>query len=297
MLNETIRQMLRRVLHPVIGGLALILGGTAVAEPAIWVVRDQDSALYLFGTIHVMKPDTEWRSAHFDTAFSSASQLILEVENPEDQAAVLPLIRAHGLSPDRPLSSLISSEDITRLDAVARSVGFSAAQLDPMRPWLASMTLATAPLRRAGYDPTSGIDQVLRTQALASGMTINGLETLDQQVALLASFPEEGQIAYLIRSLDDFDAGGAQLQLLTEAWLEGDIVAIEQIGVSPMREVGERVYQALLVERNRVWADRIAAMLDDAGTAFIAVGVLHFAGEDSVQRMLEDRGITVERVQ
>ena len=81
-----------------------------------------------------------------------------------------------------------------------------------------------------------------------------------------------------------------------EAWLAGDVAAIDRIGVRPMRAVGERVYQALLVERNRAWAERISATLDDAGTTFIAVGALHLAGEDSVQRMLEDRGVTVERV-
>lgn len=293
----SVRQTLRAALPAVVGGLVLLFSGAAFAEPAIWAVRDRDSTVFLFGTIHVMKPGTEWRSRRFDDAFKGADQLILEVDNPEDQAAVLPLIREHGLSPDRPLSVLLSAEDLARLDAAAQSVGLRAAQLDPMRPWLASLSLAAAPLRRAGYDPASGIDPVLRADALAAGMTIAGLETLDQQVRLLAGFPEEGQLAYLLRSLDDFDDGAAQLERLVEAWLAGDVVAIEQIGLRPMREVGERVYQALLVERNRAWADRISLILDDTGTAFIAVGALHLAGEDSVQRMLEDRDLTVERVQ
>lgn len=293
----SVRQTLRAALPAVVGGLVLLFSGAAFAEPAIWAVRDRDSTVFLFGTIHVMKPGTEWRSPRFDDAFKGADQLILEVDNPEDQAAVLPLIREHGLSPDRPLSVLLSAEDLARLDAAAQSLGLRAAQLDPMRPWLASLSLAAAPLRRAGYDPASGIDPVLRADALAAGMTIAGLETLDQQVRLLAGFPEEGQLAYLLRSLDDFDDGAVQLERLVEAWLAGDVVAIEQIGLRPMREVGERVYQALLVERNRAWVDRISLILDDTGTAFIAVGALHLAGEDSVQRMLEDRGLTVERVQ
>lgn len=297
MFAASFRQTLRAALPAIVGGLVLLFSGAAFAEPAIWAVRDRDSTVFLFGTIHVMKPGTNWRSPRFEEAFKDADQLILEVENPEDQAAVLPLIREHGLSPDRPLSLLLSAEDLTRLDGAAKSVGLSAAQLDPMRPWLASLSLAAAPLRRAGYDPASGIDPVLRTDALAAGMTITGLETLDQQVRLLAGFPEEGQLAYLLRSLDDFDDGATQLERLFEAWLAGNVLAIEQIGLRPIREVGERVYQALLVERNRAWADRISLILDDTGTAFIAVGALHLAGEDSVQRILENRGLTVERIQ
>ncbi|MNI00973.1 TraB family protein [compost metagenome] len=297
MFPASFRQTLRAALPAIVGGLVLLFSGAAFAEPAIWAVRDRDSTVFLFGTIHVMKPGTNWRSPRFEEAFKDADQLILEVENPEDQAAVLPLIREHGLSPDRPLSLLLSAEDLTRLDGAAKSVGLSAAQLDPMRPWLASLSLAAAPLRRAGYDPASGIDPVLRTDALAAGMTITGLETLDQQVRLLAGFPEEGQLAYLLRSLDDFDDGATQLERLVEAWLAGNVLAIEQIGLRPIREAGERVYQALLVERNRAWADRISLILDDTGTAFIAVGALHLAGEDSVQRILENRGLTVERIQ
>lgn len=277
--------------------MALGISGAAIAQPALWVARDDDSTLYLFGTIHIMKPETQWRSARFDAAFDSAEHLVLEVENPEDQASLVPLIQEHGLSPDRPLSSLLPEQDIARLDAVARSVGLSAAQLEPMRPWLATLMLAAAPLREAGYDPASGVDPVLRSSAQANGMSIGGLETLEQQVRLLAGFPEAGQAAYLQRSLDDFEAAAVQLDRLVEAWLAGDIAEIEDVGVRPMSEAGEGVYQAFLVERNRAWAEQLEVMLGGAGTIFIAVGAFHLVGEDSVQRMLADRGVTVERIQ
>lgn len=83
-----IRQTLRAALPSAIGGLFLLISGDALAEPAIWAVRDHDCTLFLFGTIHVMKPETEWRSPRFDAAFHRAGTLILEVENPQDQAAV-----------------------------------------------------------------------------------------------------------------------------------------------------------------------------------------------------------------
>lgn len=287
---------LRRLAPILFGLITFALGAPAQAEPALWVVKDHDSTLYLFGTIHVLKPDADWRSPRFDAAFDSASQLVLEVENPEDQAALMPLIQQHGLSPDRPLSTLLSAEDIARLDETARSLGLSAAQLDPMRPWLASLSLAVAPLAKAGYQPSSGVDPILRARAEANGMAVSGLETLDQQVRLLAGFPEDGQLAYLKRTLDDYASGAAQLDLLVAAWLAGDVEAIDAIGVASMRQAGDRVYQALLVDRNRDWADQIVRLLDGSGEGFIAVGALHLAGEDSVQAMLAQRDVTVERL-
>src|SRR5690606_29882119 len=118
--------------------------------PALWVVRDADSTLYLFGTMHLLRPTTGWGSARIDRAFASASRLIMEVDSPEDQSALLPLIRRHGLSPDRPLSGLLTPAELATLDAAARTMGGSAADMEPMRPWLAGVTIQSASVIRAG---------------------------------------------------------------------------------------------------------------------------------------------------
>jgi hypothetical protein len=53
----------------------------------------------------------------------------------------------------------------------------------------------------------------------------------------------------------------------------------------------------LLTRRNARWAEWIDARLDRPGTVFLAVGAGHLAGRDSVQAMLEKRGIKAKRVQ
>ncbi|WP_309628094.1 TraB/GumN family protein [Brevundimonas sp.] len=268
----------------------------AASAPALWVVRDADSTLYLFGTLHFLRSDTRWRDARIDAALESASELVLEIADVNDTSAVMPLIQAHGLSPERPLSSLLTAGELTSLDTAARSMGQSAAQMDPMRPWLATVILSSAPTIRAGFAPGSGVDLALRATALAGGKTVSGLETPDTQIRMLSGFPEEGQLIGLRRALEAFEAAPVELEALVDAWSRGDIDAINASTVAPMRARSERLYQALLVERNQAWTDQIAARLAGAGTTFIAVGVLHLAGEDSVQRQLEARGIPVERL-
>ena len=160
--------------------------------PALWVIRDADSTLYLFGTVHVLRPTTAWGSDRVDAAFASASQLILEVSNPDDQAAAMPLIQQYGISPETPLSSLLTADELAALDVAARSMGLTAAQMDPFRPWLAALTLSVAPLTRAGYDPQSGVDLLLKARAEAAGVPVSGFETIDEQLGILAGFPEAG---------------------------------------------------------------------------------------------------------
>ena len=261
--------------------------------PAMWVVKDADSTLYLFGTVHLLRPTTAWGTQRVDADFDSADKLVLEISNPDDQAAVIPLIQQHGLSPATPLSSLLTAEELAKLDAAGQTIGLSAAQLDPFRPWFAALTLSVAPLAKAGYDPASGVELILKARAEAAGKPVTGFETIDEQIRILAGFPQEDQLDFLRSTLEDFDTATTDLDKLVEAWATGDVEAIETVGVDPMRESSEELYQALLVRRNTNWADQIQTELAGSGTVFIAVGAAHLAGDDSVQEILERRGVEV----
>tara|TARA_R110002124_G_scaffold118877_2_gene276426 strand:+ start:1393 stop:2370 length:978 start_codon:yes stop_codon:yes gene_type:complete len=264
--------------------------------PTLWVIRDADSTIYLFGTVHVLRPTTAWGSDRVDAAFDSAARLILEVANPDDQAAAMPLIQQYGISPETPLSSLLTADELVALDTAARAMGLTGAQMDPLRPWLAALTLSVAPLTRAGYDPKSGVDLLLKARAEAAGKPVTGFETIDEQIRILAGFPEAGQLDFLRSTLDDFEGATVELDKLVTAWAAGDVEAIETVGVEPMRDASELMYQSLLVNRNANWAGQIQTLLEGSGTVFIAVGAAHLAGDDSVQVQLAHRGVTVERV-
>ena len=267
------------------------------AGPALWVIRDADSTLYLFGTVHLLRPTTVWRWANVEAAFDSASSVVFEISNPDDQAAVMPLVQQFGISPQTPLSSLLTTDELATLDTAARTMGLSAAQMDPYRPWLAALTLSVAPLTAAGYDPASGVELVLKARAQAAGKPITGFETIDEQIRILAGFPEADQLAFLRSTLTDFTEATVELDRLVEAWAAGDVEAINAIGVVPMRESSVAMHEALLVRRNVNWADQIQTLLAGSGTVFIAVGAAHLAGDDSVQEILEDRGVRVEVAQ
>lgn len=297
----------------VAGGLALyfaLTGQPALAQeaapaaqpaiqgdgPALWVVKDADSTLYLFGTVHVLRPTTGWASARVNAAFDSADQVWFEISNPDDQAAVMPLVQQYGLSPDKPLSSLLSAEEIAELDAAAKTVGMSAAALDPMRPWLAGLTLSVAPLVKAGYDPASGVEMALKARAEAAGKPIKAFETIDKQIRILATMDEPLQLEFIRQTLEDFDDAVEMLDGMVDAWSRGDVNELDRVVVEDMKESASGVYKAILVDRNTDWANQIETLLEGAGTAFIAVGAAHLAGDDSVQAMLTQRGVDVERV-
>ena len=265
------------------------------AGPALWMIRDADSTLYLFGTVHVLRPTTAWGSARVDAAFDSADQIWFEISNPDDTTAIIPLIQQHGVSPDRQLSHLVTTGQLNLLDSAARSIGSDAVQMDIYRPWLAALTLSIAPLVRAGYDPQSGVELTLKARADAAGKPVHGFETIDKQVRILAGMPESEQLAYLASTLESWEDATVELDRMVEAWASGDVATLETVGVDEMETESPALYRALLVQRNTDWADQIQTLMEGSGTLFIAVGAAHLAGDDSVQEILVDRGLTVTR--
>ena len=278
-----------------VAGLALA-AGAAHAEPAMWVVRDSDSTIYLLGTVHVLKPSVVWRTPKIDKALDEAKDLTLEILDVEGNAAALgPLMQQLGIDAAHPLSSKFTPEENKRLAAVAASLGAPAAALDPLRPWLAGLQLSVAPLIKAGYDPNSGVDRLIKAAAVAQGDKVQAFETLEQQLRFFADLPESVQLEFLRQTLNDFDTASVDLDKLANAWVAGDTVVLEDILINQFRAEAPRLYDDLIVKRNQAWADSIAEKLKGSGVSFIAVGTAHLVGPDSVQADLAKRGIRAER--
>ena len=273
-----------------------VTAAPAGSGPGLWVVRDADSTIYLFGTVHVLKPETPWGTARVDQAFASADEYWFEIADLADQTGVMPVIQAKGVSPDRPLSSLLTAEEMTDLDAAARTVGATAAQLDPLRPWLASLQLALASIQKAGYVAANGGDQILHARAAATGKPIKGFETAPQQIGFIADMSEDAQLAMLRSGLKEFDTAEVVLGQMVTAWSTGDVEGLDALIGQEMKAESPEMYAVMLTQRNTNWADQIQTLLAGSGTAFISVGAGHLAGSDSLQAQLEQRGVSVERI-
>jgi uncharacterized protein YbaP (TraB family) len=260
----------------------------------MWVVRDADSTIYLFGTVHVLKPETQWRTPAVDAALKESSEVWLEVVDMDDPAEAQPLLMKYGVDRARPLSSLLTEAQRAQLAAAAAELGLQPQALEPMRPWLAALTLTLTHLQKEGFDPSKGVEQLLTAAAKAEGKPMKGLETLEQQLSFFAGLPEAVQVQLLGETIDDLPRGEALLDSMVEAWAVGDVPTLERVFVDELRDSPE-FYDVLLVKRNEAWARQIQELLAGQGTSFIAVGAGHLVGPDSVQAKLAARGIKSER--
>jgi uncharacterized protein YbaP (TraB family) len=285
-------QSLRRGL---LGFLALLpFAGVAAAEPALWVMRDGNATIYLFGTIHLLKSGTEWRSEKIAAALRQSDALWLELA--EGSGVSEAALWKYGKDPAHPLSTKLDPAELQKLRAAAERAGIAPVTLESLRPWLAAVTLGATPLKRAGYESGLGVDNQLLAEAKAEGKQVQGLETPEQQLQFFADLPQEMELALLNQIVAAQDQAPDQLDRIAGAWLAGDVDGLGRLlqGEELSAEDGA-FYRRLLTDRNANWAEQIAALTRQGGTHFVAVGAAHLAGRNSLQQMLEDRGFKVAR--
>ncbi len=274
--------------------------GEEAAAPAMWRVSDADSEIYLFGTFHLLPASLNWTTPALDEAMEKTPITMTEADtdSPEAQQSLAVLVRELGLNPPGvTLSSQLGPERAKQFALVAERFGAPMAAFEPMRPWLAFISLAVGAMQSKGYSAEAGAENVIQAKAAAQKDQFLHLETAEFQLRALAGLSSEEWLA-------DFERGLAQIadfegfsQRTLEAWRTGDLDSIEAEMIGPMKTAAPGAYKALMVDRNENWLAQIEKIMAGSDDYFIAAGAGHFIGEDGVVEMLKKKGYAVERVQ
>ncbi len=269
---------------------------TVKASPLMWVMKDEDSTVYLFGTIHLMKTGTQWQTPLVMDAFAASDALWLEVNDADNPAVVQSLIVTYGIDPSQKMTDGLTPEDIVQLDAALKPLGFTSTNLMSMKKWLVGLMLLQVEAQRLGYDALTGVDMVLMKAARERGIPIHAFETSEQQVLILAQGTPEEDVINLRHALMDIGKDDNALDRLFYGWLKGDEAAIDH-EMNAYTEDAPDMYQRLIYDRNAAWIPQIDQIMAGKGTVFIAVGAGHLVGKDSVIEMLRTKGYTVTQLQ
>ena len=249
----------------------------ADAKPAMFMVRDADTTIYLFGTFHALDGKSEWFHNGVRSAFESSDELVLETLVPE--------------GPVRP----------------AAQPAFSIAVPPPMRTlpvttsasFLGTTRMAISAGRTQGMRVDNGADMVLRHAAEAAGKPVEGLETLESQLSMFTRMPTaapaQPRAGEPVESNEAIEGLTRTMSAMQAAWNRGDQAVFVSM-LDQLRKSSPETYRVLFTERNSRWADWIAARMQTPGTVFVAVGAGHLAGKDSVLVRLAEQGIESSRL-
>jgi len=265
--------------------------------PAIWRLQDEDSTVYLFGTVHLLPQGLNWQRDDMRDVFAQSGTIFFETDH--TGAAGLraqALATQVGLRRDgRRLTETLDNYQSKLLEAVANNGQLDLAALDSMQPWLASEFLALSAANAAGLSADLSADEALKSRAARAGKNVIYFETPEAQIRQIADMSEAVQLELLTETMERFDDMDEMLSAIARDWAIGDIEALEAALVAPLEGAPEGYVQTVLLDRNEAWADRIERFMQGSGTGFVAVGTAHLLGEGSLIDALEARDYDVAR--
>ncbi|QVM82526.1 TraB/GumN family protein [Novosphingobium decolorationis] len=274
------------------------LPAEAAAEPvrpALWKVADEDTTIWLFGTIHVLPEAVDWNSGAVAQALAASDTLVTEVPMDAQARTQAIMMRLSQREDGKNLRDTLTSEHRTSYEAALRKLGLPLDAFDRTDSWFAALMLSLLPLQAAGYDLAHGVDTQVSELAKARGMDHQALETPEYQLGQFENLSPETQETYLAEVIEGLPTMEADITEMVGAWRAGKAQKLAQI--LNEQESDPAIREALLTTRNRNWTAWLEERLETPGEVFVAVGAGHLAGKDSVQDLLAREGITAERIQ
>jgi uncharacterized protein len=267
----------------------------APPKPLLWKVSDQDNAVYLLGSFHLLKTDDYPVSSDIEHAFAEAESVVFEVPPAElkDPALAEKMRAMANFNDGSNLSQVLPADVYAKMGQV---LGKDAvAQMETNEPWFINLGLLIGISQKMGFKAEQGLDLHIARMAEAAGKPVSGLETADQQLAVLDASPMDEQIAGL---RDFFNKPGEVPKLLSEtheAWRSADMARLNSLVIDEVRREAPVTYRLINVERNDAWLPKLQQMLDGAEGSDTLV-VVHLIGEDGVIEKLRAKGYQIERI-
>jgi uncharacterized protein YbaP (TraB family) len=268
---------------------------TSALHPALWRVKGKHGTAYLFGSIHVLPPDIDWRTSAVSEAIGRSDVLVFEIPNdPATQARIAELVSAKGLlPPGTSLPAMLSPEARSDYAADLALARIPSSSLDGKRPWLADLILVVRRMEQEDASFGNGVDATLMREAAGAHKEVRYLESIDTQIALLVPNDPKLELEEFEADLKEFHNENDEFAALVSAWSMGRIRAIDALINGEFASHPE-ARKALLDDRNRVWALKIERWLDENRTFFVTVGAGHLAGRNSLARLLRSDGYRVD---
>lgn len=279
--------------------------------PAIWELSDEDTTIYMFGTIHSLPRNFRWRSDQLNEIIDAVDVLVVEtsdyqqVPDPIDLDAKLTARMTTRL----PTSSRLSTAANTRWRELINLSGLDYAAVDTMPVLLALLTMGMTGGEVTSSSSLYGVETVLEREFNRTNRPIESIEDAGEVMYSLLRLDNSELLRELDATLVDwdgktmgafFDEGfivreGDAYWEAEHNWARGIVAEDFDMGFGD-GEIGRAFDQNLLGRRNSAWADWIEERMEQPGSVLLAVGAGHFEGDSSLLVMLESRGISFERI-
>ena len=293
--------------HAVIFAIRLIQDtyeqANAGAKGVAWVVADEDTTIYLLGSIHIGIPDLYPMHKKLTNAFNESQGLFVEV-NTVDPAGMEYYMEKAIYEEGKTIKDDISEEAYAKLEKVAEKLGVPINELETLKPWLLENEFSAFAMGDAfGLSVPEmslhGIDRQFLLSAYLQQKPIYELEGMAAQVDMNDGLSKEAQEESLVSTLDSILEPAAQtdedIALLSEWFMNWKIGDVDNFAKSLAEMEDDSEYSKMLFgKRDENMAKSIIEVLEtEPGKFFVVVGAGHFLVDKNIRHHLEQSGYKV----
>ena len=278
--------------------LPLVAAADSGGHPVtLWMAEGASNTVYLLGSVHLLRKEDHPLPSVIDAAYDDAETLFMELDMDDlDPIATQATINRLGmLDEDQSLRDVMGEDLYDDALLAADALDIPLDMLAQTEPWFAAITVEQLALTRIGFNPMYGIEMHMIAKAIQDGKTIQGFESVEEQLEFLDGLSLEAQRDLLMQTLVESANIRDIMDRLIAAWRMGDIAYMEENLLADIANYPE-LYESIVADRNRNWANTIDKLLGDDEDYLVIVGALHLIGEDGVPQLLESRGYTVNQL-
>lgn len=288
----------RRIAAALFACLLAACGATPVQEarPAMWLVADDDTSIFLLGTMHALPAGTDWTAGKVGQAIAAADELVLELSPDQLAAAGAEFQRLAPRTAPLPIDRRLPPAALASYRALEASGPGRSFGGDRLDDWAVLVLMGQRAAQNARLSPDAGVESGLTKTFRAADKPIAGLETAEEQLMLFETLAPATQRVLLTRAANRAESAAEDVTDMTAAWSRGDVAALEKIINDDIDAVPD-ARMAIITDRNRRWSAWARQRMARPGTVLMAVGAGHLVGADSVPAMLDAEGLRVTRVQ
>jgi len=266
---------------------------------ALWLVEDEDTKVYILGTIHLMSPKVDWTNPQIDRAFAEADAVYLEADflSKSAQRAMGVVVTQNAEYPDSGrMSAGLEKEAKEEIKYALKKINVKFSDLDGYRPWFATIQTLSYAAVESGGDPTYAADVVIASDMKAREKPLRYLETALHHINMRAAVPDDLYKPYFFELIKDLKYGEVYFADLMGAWYNGDMTRLNHV-INGVMDHHPELKEQVLTRSNIEWARKLDRLLTDTtGTYVVAVSADHVVGDRSILNQLGRRGYEVERM-
>lgn len=248
---------------------------------------ETESVSYLFGTMHVRDQRAFGGLERVYECIGACGSFALEIDLDQEESPGDPAL--FSLPSKGLLRTQLSANAFKRLrKSLLKEFGVDIGFFPHLNPFSLLDLISGKVLAE---DNPLFLDAHLWDYARGQGKTTFGIETLQEQMALLSSIPFEVQLKMLRDMGRNTGRFRTTMNRMARVYEKGELVSLYRLS----RKSAGNLRKQLLFDRNRIMAERIAALLPRENV-FCAVGAAHLWGGKGVLRLLKHRGVRIDPV-